>query len=646
LDKGNTTKFSQVFDKVIVLYEGRQIYFGPSNEARSYFERLGFEFPASQTTPDFLTSMTSPSERRIRKGFENTTPRTSDDFARCWKESPERQHLLQAIDEYNNTYPLRGEQHDRFALSRTLEKSKKQRQKSPYTLSYWSQIRLCMWRDVQRLKNDPSVPLTMLIVNFFEALIIASIFYNLPQTTASFFKRGGVLFMVVLLNAFGSMLEIMNLYAKRTIVEKHARYALYHPSAEALSSMIVDLPYKITNSLVVNTTLYFMANLRREPGPYFYFLIVGFTTGLSMSMFFRLFASMTKTLAQALAPSSLILIMLVLYTGFAIPVQYMKGWAGWFQWINPVAYGFENVMVNEFHGRTFECSSFVPSGPSYENVAPEQRACAVQGSQPGLDYVSGTAYVETAFRYQYSERWSNYGIILAITVILFLAHLIMSELVASERSKGEVLVFRRSKMRKTDKKQGVDEETGRATAHEGEKISRSTEPEPDMQKQVSIFHWEKVTYEVQIKGETRTILDGVDGYIKPGTLTALMVRQFDYPSESQANIFSGCFRRREDHTTRCSCISNDNGCDWRRHACRWPQTRRVIPTPNRICHTAGHPFGYFDRTRSAGVFCATQAAARVWTRRAPGLRRSCHSPLGHGTVRGCCCRDPRIWAQR
>jgi ATP-binding cassette subfamily G (WHITE) protein 2 (PDR) len=45
-----------------------------------------------------------------------------------------------------------------------------------------------------------------------------------------------------------------------------------------------------------------------------------------------------------------------------------------------------------------------------------------------------------------------------------------------------------------------------------------------VQKQVSIFHWENVNYEVQIKSETRTILDSVDGWIKPGTLTALMVR--------------------------------------------------------------------------------------------------------------------------
>jgi ABC-type multidrug transport system ATPase subunit len=147
----------QVFDKVTVLYEGRQIYFGPSDEARGYFERLGFECPASQTTPDFLTSMTSVSERRIRPGFEDKTPRTSDDFARCWKESLERQRLLRRIVEYNQTYAPEGEHRERFTLSRKLDKSKKQRQKSPYTLSYWSQIRLCMWRDIQSLKNDPSV---------------------------------------------------------------------------------------------------------------------------------------------------------------------------------------------------------------------------------------------------------------------------------------------------------------------------------------------------------------------------------------------------------------------------------------------------------------------------------------------------------
>merc|ERR1711963_1333479 len=100
------------------------------------------------------------------------------------------------------------------------------------------------------LKTDPSMTLTMLITNTFEALIISSIFYNLPANTSSFDKRGLLIFFIILMNAFSSILEILTLYSKRKIVEKHSRYALYHPSAEALASIVVDMPYKITNAIL------------------------------------------------------------------------------------------------------------------------------------------------------------------------------------------------------------------------------------------------------------------------------------------------------------------------------------------------------------------------------------------------------------
>jgi ATP-binding cassette subfamily G (WHITE) protein 2 (PDR) len=38
----------------------------------------------------------------------------------------------------------------------------------------------------------------------------------------------------------------------------------------------------------------------------------------------------------------------------------------------------------------------------------------------------------------------------------------------------------------------------------------------------NIFHWRNLTYEVKIKSETRVILNHVDGWVKPGQLTALM----------------------------------------------------------------------------------------------------------------------------
>ncbi|KAK5279255.1 Multidrug resistance protein [Cryomyces antarcticus] len=98
-----------VFDKVVVLYEGRQIYFGRTEDARRYFEDMGFDCPDRQTTADFLTSMTSPAERVVRPGWKNKVPRTPDDFAAAWKASATRKQLMHDIEEYEQKYPLNGE---------------------------------------------------------------------------------------------------------------------------------------------------------------------------------------------------------------------------------------------------------------------------------------------------------------------------------------------------------------------------------------------------------------------------------------------------------------------------------------------------------------------------------------------------------
>jgi len=70
------------FDKVMVLYEGREIFFGSTSTAKQYFESMGYICPERQTTGDFLTSVTIPRERVVRPGSEKKTSRTPDKFER------------------------------------------------------------------------------------------------------------------------------------------------------------------------------------------------------------------------------------------------------------------------------------------------------------------------------------------------------------------------------------------------------------------------------------------------------------------------------------------------------------------------------------------------------------------------------------
>ncbi|OQE09686.1 hypothetical protein PENFLA_c103G00260, partial [Penicillium flavigenum] len=349
-----------VFDKVVVLYEGQQIYFGPTGEARDFFTAMGFDCPSRQTTADFLTSLTSPAERRVKPGYERRVPRTPQEFALRWQNSPECARLLQEIDAFDKKYPIGGDSLTTFSEARRQMQSKQQRAKSPYTLSIYEQISLNVVRGFQRLKADMSLFYSALFGNFFISLILGSVFYNLASDTASFYSREVLLFYAVLLAAFASALEILTLYAQRPIVEKQSRYAFYHPFTEAVASMVCDLPYKFANAVSFNLPLYFLANLKREPGAFFIFWLFSIVTTLTMSMVFRTFGAASRSLSQALVPAALLILGLVIYTGFIIPTKGMLGWSRWMNYIDPIAYSFESMMVNEFRNREFPCSSFVP----------------------------------------------------------------------------------------------------------------------------------------------------------------------------------------------------------------------------------------------------------------------------------------------
>lgn len=201
--------------------------------------------------------------------------------------------------------------------------------------------------------------------------------------------------------------QILTLYAQRPIVEKHARYAFYHPSCEAIASMLTDLPYKILNSIIFNLTLYFMVNLNRQPGNFFFFLLISFMLTLVMSMLFRTIASVSRTLSQAMAPAAVLILGIVIYTGFALPVPYMRGWARWINYIDPVSYGFESLMVNEFVGQSYEClaTSFVPIGVAYENVSATERVCSAVGAVAGSSVVDGAAYIASSYQYYEKNKW-------------------------------------------------------------------------------------------------------------------------------------------------------------------------------------------------------------------------------------------------
>ena len=198
-----------------------------------------------------------------------------------------------------------------------------------------------------------------------------------------------------------------------------------------------------------------------------------------------------------------------------------------FRWINywdPVAYAFEALMINEFHDREFPCTSIVPD---YGYATPDQRVCTTVGSIAGSSSVNGDRYINTSFSYYHSHLWRNLGIIIAMTVGFCAIYLTASEFVSAQRSKGEVLLFPRGivpTVSSKDDEEGIADDRPTAQGVVAGKTLSGGEVPPSIQKQTAIFHWQAVHYDIKIKSEPRRLLDDVDGWVKPGTLTAVSAK--------------------------------------------------------------------------------------------------------------------------
>ena len=515
-----------IFDKLLLLYEGHQIYFGRAEAAKDYFVSLGFVCPLRASTSDFLTSITNPTERLERDGFKGKTPRTPEDFERVWQGSSERAMLSESIRLYDAEHPFRGRELQALRMQQKDRKSPWRRHQSPFILSFPAQVRLCVTRGIQRLLNDLSPPISSIAGNAVVSIILGSMFYNMPEDTSSFFGRGVLLFFTVLTNTFLGAFEGVQLWDQRPIVEKHVSYALYHPAAEALASMICDLPNKLLLTTFFNIPLYFLANLRRSTGAFFIFYMFAFASLLAGSMLFRTIGAVSRTLTASIAPGAAFILMLVIYTGFVLPIPTMQPWLQWLRYMDPIGYAFESLMINEFSGRSFPCSNFIPSGPAYSHVSARQTMCVTIGFDATLNAVNGDLYLSRSFRYFQRNLWRNLGAIFGLTTLLCCLYLVATEYTSLQQSKGEVLVFRRKLVAQA--KSGNDEEA--QYLHMQRQAPVAVEPKSARADQYSIlqeahaatFLWTSLSYDIKVGKDSRKLLDDVDGWIKPGTVTALM----------------------------------------------------------------------------------------------------------------------------
>ncbi|KAF4170995.1 hypothetical protein CNMCM8927_002959 [Aspergillus lentulus] len=511
------------FDKVLLLDEGKQIFYGPQADAVSFMEGLGFMRDPGSNRGDFLTGVTVPTERVIVPGHDDKFPRTADEIRTAY----ERSHIRPRMLEEAQSYPTSKEAADNTAVFKEMVAREKHRgvpKRSPVTTGFITQVMAAIIRQYQLMWGDKATLFIKQGATVVQALLGGSLFYSAPDNSIGLFLKGGALFFSILYNALIALSEVTDSFTGRPILSKHRSFALYHPAAICIAQIVADLPIILFQVTHFGLILYFMVGLKTTAEAFFTYLITNFMTAMTMTAFFRLVGAAFPTFDAASKVSGLSIVALFIYMGYMIIKPEMHPWFVWIFWINPMAYAFESLLGNEFHDQIIPCygPNLIPSGPDYIDEG-GQSCAGVVGAAPGATSLTGDEYL-AAISFSHSHIWRNFGIICAWWVLfVVLTIFFTSKWKLLGEGDRKLLIPRELQHKSKHLLQTRDEETqsSEKPVSPGSDASGGSFGN-DLLRNKSIFTWKNLTYSIPTADGGRILLDNIQGYVKPGMLGALM----------------------------------------------------------------------------------------------------------------------------
>lgn len=275
-----------LFDKVLVLDGGKEVYYGPMLQAKPFMEELGFICRDGANVADFLTGVTVPTERQIQPEYENTFPREADTLRQKYEESS---IYTQMIAEYD--FPTTEETRNRTKLFQEGVAGEKHPQlpaHSPLTVSFATQVKACIARQYQIIWGDKATFIIKQVSTLAQALIAGSLFYNAPNNSGGLFIKSGALFFSLLYNSLLSMSEVTESFSGRPVLIKHKHFAYFHPAAFCIAQIAADIPVILFQISIFSIVLYFMVGLTMSASVFFTFWVILLATTM-VRPGFRLF---------------------------------------------------------------------------------------------------------------------------------------------------------------------------------------------------------------------------------------------------------------------------------------------------------------------------------------------------------------------
>jgi len=326
-----------MFDRVLLMAEGRVAYLGKTDEAQKFFSGLNFPCPLHFNPADHYVhtlAIVPGKEESCRERVRQIC----DEFD---KSSTGGQKIKQAVKF----------QRQNSRMSGSLKNSTKE-SRSPYKASWWKQFTALLWRGFLSTIKDPQLLQIKLIQAAMIAVILGIIYFGQDFNSKEGVRNiTGAIFLMLTNQTFSNMFPVVQVFTLELGIFMREHFnGMYRTDTYFITRQMAEMPVQILSPFIFTCIFYWMVGLNDDPARFLMACVINILLVQVVVGFGYMTSCIAPSLQIALAISAPLLIPLMIFGGFFLDSNSVPSWLIWFKYIGWFLYANELLTINQWDG--------------------------------------------------------------------------------------------------------------------------------------------------------------------------------------------------------------------------------------------------------------------------------------------------------
>ncbi|KAK9079933.1 hypothetical protein SSX86_001608 [Deinandra increscens subsp. villosa] len=342
-----SSRIYHMFDKLVLLSEGSQVYYGPASTALEYFSSIGFSTTITVNTADLLLDLAN-----------GIPPNTMHDYEQGENAEEERKSVRQKLVTcFETTLQTGLYDLEVCNYNQAKEDSKRSHLESEqWCTSWWHQFKVLLLRGLRERRFEAFDRLRIFQV-VSVAILAGLLWWRTP--TSHIGDRIGMLFFFSVFWGFYPLYNaVFTFPQERRMLIKEQSSGMYRLSSYFLARTVGDLPFELALPTSFTLILYWMGGLKPDPSTFILsWLVVLYTVLVSQSLGLA-FGAILMDVKKATTLASVTTMVFLIAGGYY--VQQIPPFIAWLKYLSYSYYCYKLLLGVQYDDNDlYECSKGV-----------------------------------------------------------------------------------------------------------------------------------------------------------------------------------------------------------------------------------------------------------------------------------------------